>query len=83
MSPDHSHALLGTDCIMLILFMSVEFVFKVLYLLVLIGLNQWLCLDHLFLILHEAHFLQFWEGFCGVENWGIMPLSHVVVTCLL
>ena len=66
---------------MLNLFMSIRFAFKVLYLLVLIGLNQWLHLDHLFLFLPEACFLGFWEGFCGGEDWGIThcPMSLSLV----
>ena len=61
--------------------MSLGFVSRVLYLLVLIGLNQWLWLDQLVLVLPGAHFLGLRCGFGGAENRGVTPQFHVVV-CL-
>ena len=71
MGPKHSHALCGVGLIMFILFMSVESMFKVLYLLVFIGLNWWFWLDSWVLVLQRVHFLGFlgllWV-LGGVEN---------------
>ena len=78
---EHSQALLGVSCTVSILFMSLGSVSRVLCLLVLIKLNQWLHLDHLAVVLPGACFLGLWCGFRWAENWGVAPLFHVVI-CL-
>ena len=65
------------------LFMSIGFVFIVLYLLVLIRLYPWFLLEHLVLILLKAHFLKFWDGLGRAENCKIVPLFHGIIMCCL
>ena len=77
----HSQCLLGVGWIIFILFMLLGSVSQVLYLCVLIGLNQWLWLKHLVLVLRGVHFLGLPCGFGGAENLDIMPLFHAII-CL-
>ena len=76
---EHSQALFGVGRIIFILFMSLGSVSQVLYLFALTGLNQWLWLDHLVLVLPGEHILGIWCCLGGAENCGIMPLFHVII----
>ena len=72
-SSEHSQALLGAVCTMFILLISLGFVSRVLYLLVLIGLNWWLWLDHLVLVLPGG---VFWGFSVVLVGWKIGVLYH-------
>ena len=81
--PKLSHAFLGIDATMSILFRSDTLVSIVLNLLIFIGLNQWFLPDHLVPILPVVCFLGFLGVLEGAENWSvtIVPWYHHILSC--